>query len=271
MSLVAPLRDQVQRRLEGKVALITGGNVGLGRALALAFAREGADLCLMARSAETLFETARDVEALGRASLAVPGDVSREQDVVQAVQATLDRFGRIDILVNNAGIGGPMAPAIETDLEGWYEVIHVNLTGAFLCAREAMKHMVARRQGVILNIGSIFGKRGYPLRVAYGVSKAGLISLTQTLALEGGKYGVRVNCICPGPIQGDRIERVWRLRSQVTGVPYEAIRDKMIRMAALRRIPLAEEIAAAAVFLASDEASAITGQAINVDAGTEMR
>lgn len=274
MSMVeAQVQLQSRRgpRLAGKVAVITGGGSGLGRIIALAYAREGADVVLAARNEENLQETARLVTAFGRQALPVVTDVSREEDVVNMIAAARREFGRIDILVNNSGNGGPMAPITETDLAGFMDVLGVNLIGAFVATREALKDMVPRRQGAIINVGSIFGKRGYPLRVGYAAAKAALISLTQTTALEGGKHGIRCNCICPGPIQGDRIEKVWRLRAEVNGVPYEVIRDKMIRMAALRRIPEAEEVAEIAVYLASDEAAIITGQAINTDCGSEMR
>ena len=258
-------------RLAGQVAVITGGGSGLGRAIALAYAREGADLVLAARNRENLQETARLVTDLGRLALAVPTDVSREEEVAAMVSAARAEFGRIDVLVNNSGNGGPMAAIVDTALDGFLDVLNVNLVGAFVATREALKEMVPRRQGSIVNIGSVFGKRGYPLRVGYAAAKAALISLTQTTALEAGKHGIRCNCICAGPIQGDRIENVWRRRSQVTGVPYEVIRDKMVRMAALRRIPEAEEVAAIAVYLASADAAIITGPALNTCAGTEMR
>lgn len=258
-------------KLQGQVAVITGGNGGLGQAIAHAFAKEKAHIVLAARNVETLIQVQKELEKYEIQTLAVPTDVSQESAVEDLFRKTLDTFGRVDILVNNAGISGPTCSVVDMDFAAWQETIDIDITGTFLCSRAALKAMIPAKQGNIINISSIYGKRPYPYRSPYAVAKWGMIGFTQTVAEEVGKHGVRVNCICPGPINGSRIERVWKTRAKVRGIPWEAIRDKMLRMAALRRIPEAEEVANLALFLASSDSSGMTGQAINLSCGTEMR
>lgn len=264
-------RRDGRRRLEGKVAVVTGGNGGLGLSIARAFAAEGAHLVLAARTAESLAAAAAACAASGVEAVAVPTDVC-DPDAVEHLLCTAQAsLGRIDILVNNAGISGPTAPLVDLALADWNRTIDVDLTSVFLCSQAALRRMIPAESGIILNVGSIFGKRPYPYRTPYAAAKWALIGLTQSLAHEVGRFGIRVNAICPGPIVGERIERVWSERSRLRGIPMEAIRDKMVRMAALRRIPEAEEVAELALFLASDDSRGMTGQAINLSAGMEMR
>ncbi len=258
--------------LAGRVILVTGGNQGIGRAIALACAAAGADLVLAARTPGTLAESAAAVEALGRRALAVRCDVALESDVTGAVDAALAAFGRIDGLVNNAGIAGPTAPLLETTAAQWQEVFTVNLLGPVLLSRAVLRAMVAQKQGAIVNVASIYGpKRVYPLRTPYAALKAALVALSQTLAHEVGEHGIRVNAVCPGPIAGERIYGVWRRRAERTGESFEAIRAQMEGQAALRRVASAEEVAAACTFLLSDASRGISGQALNVCAGMEWR
>ncbi len=259
------------RRLADRIAVITGGNGGLGLAMAEAFAREGAHLVLAARSEESLARAAANLRAHGVETLAVPTDVGNPEDVERLFERTMQEFGQVDVLVNNAGISGPTAPLHEIGLAEWEQTLSIDLTSAFLCAKAALPSMIARGSGNILNVSSIFGKRAYPFRTPYAAAKWALIGVTQSLAQEVGRYGIRVNAICPGPIAGDRIERVWQERSRRRGIPLEAIREKMLRMAALRRIPDAEEFAELALFLVSDASRGMTGQALNISAGMEMR
>lgn len=257
--------------LQGRVAIVTGGNGGLGGAMAMKFAEEGARVVLAARTLERLKETEDKILEMGSEALSVETDVSDADQVERLVEETLGRFGQIDILVNNAGISGPTKLLADVGLEEWNQTLAVNLTGSFLAAKAVLPHMVQRRTGNIINVSSIFGKRGYPYRSPYSASKWALIGLTQTLAMEVGRHNIRVNAICPGPIQGNRIERVWKERARVRHIPWQVIQEKMIRMSALRRIPLLQEAADLACFLASDQSSAMTGQALNLSAGTEMR
>jgi NAD(P)-dependent dehydrogenase (short-subunit alcohol dehydrogenase family) len=183
-------------QLEGKIAVITGGGRGLGKGIALTFAAEGSDVVIAARTETALKETAAEIEAMGRKCLAIVTDQSVPEQVRNMVDRTLERFGRVDVLVNNAGIGGPTLSVADMDLEAWKQTLAINLTGAMLCTKYILKDdMIPRRSGNIINISSVSGRRGHANRSPYSVSKWGLIGLTQSLALEVGKYGIRVNCI----------------------------------------------------------------------------
>lgn len=257
--------------LEGKVAIVTGGGKGIGRAIALAFAREGADVVVAARTEPALKEVASEIEAIGRRSLALVTDLSDPEQALAMVDRTLEKFDRVDVLVNNSGIEGPMMNVADMDLEGWNHMLAVNLTGAMLSAKHVLsKSMLPRQSGVIINISSISGRKGPATRAAYSSSKFGMIGLTQSLASEGGRYGIRVNCIAPGPVEGDRIERVLGHASRTSGRALEEVMQAMSARLPLGRMVKPEEVAALAVFLACDQSSGITGQTINCDAGLEM-
>jgi len=256
--------------LDGKVAIITGGGYGIGKQIALAYAKLGGKVALAAGTEKAL-ETARaEVEQLGACAIAITTDVSREADCARMAAETLKAFGRIDILVNNAGIAGPTKRVTDVTLDEWREVIDINLTGAWLASRAVLPAMEHQKSGIILNISSGAGRRGYPLRSPYAASKWALIGLTQTLAGEWGDKGIRANCICPGAVEGPRIERVIRARAEAMGLPYERVKAGFASNAALRRMVTEEEVARVAVFLVSELASGITGQTINVDAGNIM-
>ncbi len=258
------------QELKDKVAIITGGGYGIGKQIALAYARHGIKLALAARSEGPLDETRAAVEKLGVRAIALRTDVAKEADCARMVEETIKAFGRVDILVNNAGIAGPTKRLTEMTLAEWREVIDINLTGAWLAARAALPAMAQQKSGNILMISSGAGRRGYPLRSPYASSKWALIGLTQTLAGEWGPAGVRVNCICPGAVEGDRIERVMHARAEALGVPYAQIRKGFESGAALQRIVTEDEIARVAVFLVSDLSAGMTGQTMNVDAGSIM-
>jgi NAD(P)-dependent dehydrogenase (short-subunit alcohol dehydrogenase family) len=183
---------------------------------------------------------------------------------------TLKAFGRIDILVNNAGIAGPTKRITEMSLAEWQEVIDIDLTGAWLASRAVIPHMDKNHTGNILMISSGAGRRGYPLRTPYAAAKWAMIGLTQTLAGEWGQRGIRVNCICPGAIEGDRIERVMRARAESLGQPYEAVRAGFLSGAALHRMATEDEVARVALFLVTSVSAGVTGQTINVDCGSNM-
>ncbi len=256
--------------LANKVAIITGGGYGIGREIALAYGRAGARIVLAARSQGPLAKTRSEIERAGAQALAIPTDVSKENDCKRMVDGALSAFGRVDILVNNAGIAGPTQRVTEMTLAGWQEVIDINLTGAWLAARAVLPVMERQGSGNILNIASIAGRRGFSLRTPYVASKWGMLGLTQALAREWGTCGVRVNCICPGAVEGDRIERVIRARAETLKVPQEAIREEILGPAAMHRMVTEEETARVALFLVSDLSAGMTGQTINVDAGTTM-
>jgi NAD(P)-dependent dehydrogenase (short-subunit alcohol dehydrogenase family) len=258
-------------QLEGKIAVITGGGRGLGKGIALTFAAEGADVVIAARTESALKETAAEIEAMGRQCLPVVTDQAVPEQIRRMVDKTLERFGRVDVLVNNAGIGGPSVSVTDMELEAWNQTLTINLTGAMLCAKYILKDdMIPRQSGSIINISSVSGRFGHANRSPYAASKWGIIGLTQTLALEVGKYGIRVNCIAPGPVVGERIEWAMRKVSQSQGISYEQAVANEVARTALGRMVKPEDVGYLAVFLASDRAANITGQTVNCSAGLRM-
>jgi NAD(P)-dependent dehydrogenase (short-subunit alcohol dehydrogenase family) len=250
------------------VALITGGGRGIGRAIALRFASEGAAVMLAATKREPLEATAAEIrKAGGRAATAVV-DVADEAAVKAVVAATLGELGRLDILVNNAGVGGPTQRVVDMERADWDRTLAVNVTGAFLCSKHAIPHMVARKSGRIVNITSIAGLMGYPLRSPYAVSKWGMIALTRTLAGELGEHGITVNAIAPGAVRGERVEGVIAARAAALGRPAADVeRELFVDPTALKRMVGPDDVAATAAFLASNDAANITGETISVSAG----
>ncbi len=257
--------------LAGKAAIVTGGGRGLGRVIALRLANEGAAVTVAGTSASHLESTAAEIAGQGGRALAMVADVASEAAVAALVQATVTRFGRLDILVNNAGIAGPTAPVAEAPPADWERTLAINLTGAFLCARAAIPHLVAAGGGRILNITSIAGKIGYALRSAYAASKWGMIGLTRSLAIELGPHDITVNAIAPGSTRGERLANVIRDRAAALGsTPDQVEREFFIGQNALRRLVEPEEIAATVAFLCSDEARNITGETLTVSAGFRL-
>jgi NAD(P)-dependent dehydrogenase (short-subunit alcohol dehydrogenase family) len=237
--------------LEGRVAVVTGGGRGIGRVIALRLARAGADLVLAGLSADDLASAGHEAEALGRRALPVVTDVAREESVRALAGRALASFGRVDVLVNNAGIIGPTAPVEDVQREDWDEVLAVNLTGAFLCAKAFLPGMKARRSGKVVNVSSIAGKMAYALRAPYAVSKWGLIGLTLTLAREAGPYNVQVNAVCPGPVEGERMARVIEGRARELGQSVEEVARAYAESTLLKRFVRPEDVADLVAFLAS--------------------
>jgi len=257
-------------KLDGKVAVITGGGHGIGRAIALRFAAAGAGVVVSGTSAEALEQTAQDLEARGARAISVIADVADEAAVEQLIARTIGAFGQLDILINNAGIAGPTAPVTEVKREDWERTLAVNLTGAFLCAKHALPHMIARQSGRIINITSIAGLQAYALRSPYCASKWAMIGLTQTLAEEAGRYNITANAIAPGPVNGPRIESVIRNRAAQMNVSVEEVTRQYVEPTALKRMVEEEDIAALALFLAADEGRNITGETFNVSGGYRL-
>ena len=256
--------------LKDKIVVVTGGGRGLGRVIALACAREGADLVLASRSVEALQETRAEVESFGRQALVVPTDIRHEDSVRNLAEQALTRFGHIDILVNNTGITGPTAPLWEITPAEWEETFAVNVTGAYLCCRAFLPSMIEQRSGSILFISSMTGKRPLFGRTPYAAGKLALVGLARTLAWETGPYGIRVNVVSPGPIEGERVERVIRNQAQAEGISEDEARRRFTSSSPLGRLVPPGDIADAVVFLASDKAASITGEDLNVSAGTAM-
>jgi NAD(P)-dependent dehydrogenase (short-subunit alcohol dehydrogenase family) len=254
-------------RLKDRVAIVTGGGRGIGKAISTAFASEGATVVIAARTSSRIDDTVEEIKSGGGRAKAIQTDLSDEKQVQRLVAQTINDYGRVDVLVNNSGIGGPTVNVVDLRLEDWNEVLTVNLTGSMLCAREVLKDMIARRKGNIINIGSDGGRFGYPMRSPYCVSKWGIIGLTETLAIEVGQYGIRVNCVSPAAVKGERLINVVTGRSRATGVPFEDLMSKITANYSLQRPTEEAEVAAAAVFLASDESSGITGHTLVVNCG----
>jgi len=258
-------------QLEGKIAVVTGGGRGIGKSIAKVFAGEGADVVIAARTEAALKETAAEIEAMGRKCLAIVTDQAVPEQIRNMVDRTLEKFGRVDVLVNNAGIGGPSISVADMDLEAWNQTLTINLTGAMLCAKYILKDgMIPHKSGNIINMSSVSGRFGHANRSPYAASKWGLIGLTQTLALEVGQYGIRVNCIAPGPVEGERIEWAMRKLSQSQGISYEQAVANEVARTALGKMVKPEDVAYLAVFLASEKSANITGQTINCSAGLRM-
>ncbi|OGL00778.1 MAG: hypothetical protein A3E31_10935 [Candidatus Rokubacteria bacterium RIFCSPHIGHO2_12_FULL_73_22] len=246
-------------RLKDKVALVTGGGTGIGRAIALAFGLEGAAVAVSGRREPPLRAVAEAIVAAGGRALAVAGDVTRAADLERVLRAVVDAFGRLDVLVNNAGAVVERAPAGLTSDETWARTLEANLTSAFRASRAALPELV-RVRGAIVNVASVAGLKGTPALAAYGVAKAGVVNLTRSMALDYARDGVRVNAVCPAYIQTD-LNRDYLESLRPTGA-YDAL---------VARHPLGlgrpEDVAWAAVYLASDEARWVTGVALPVDGG----
>jgi NAD(P)-dependent dehydrogenase (short-subunit alcohol dehydrogenase family) len=257
-------------RLQDRVAIVTGGGTDIGRAISLAFAAEGAIVVVAARAASRLNGTVDEIVAMGGRASAIPTDITDQVQVKRMAENTLKEYGRIDILVNNSGIAGPTASVADMELDKWNEVLAVNLTGAMLCSREVLKPMMARQSGNIINIGSEGGRSGFPMRSPYCVSKIGIIGLTETLAIEAGGYNIRVNCVSPAAVRGERIINSSKAKARALGIGYEEVLSRLTRDFSLKRVIEPSEVAAAAVFLASDEASAITGHTLVVNCGLHI-
>ena len=231
-------------KLAGKVAIVTGGGRGIGRAVALALAGEGAAVVVSARTPSEIEEVAQTVRDLGQRALPVQADVSQEGDVAAMVDQTLRVFGRADILVNNAAVNLPDRNVVDLTLAEWNRVLAVNLTGAFLCSKAVLPAMIEQRSGKIVNISSIGGRSGAAGRSPYRAAKSALINFTQCLAAEVKRYGIDVNAVCPG------------------GTDTRMLRD-MDHARGRSGLMRPEEIAAVVLFLASPDSSAITGTAVD--------
>jgi 3-oxoacyl-[acyl-carrier protein] reductase len=244
--------------LNGKIALVTGAAQGIGRDIALGLAADGADVAICDVNLEAAQKTAADIEAKGRKSLAVKANVAASTDVTAMIDQVVEKFGRIDIVVNNAGITRD-GLILRMKEEDWDLVLSINLKGAFLCTKAALKHMTKQRAGTIINIASIVGAMGNAGQANYVASKAGLIGLTKTIAREYANRNVTANAVAPGFID-----------TAMTKALTEQVRAELAKQIPLGRLGSSEDVANAVRFLASPSAAYITGQVIHVNGGMYM-
>jgi sorbitol-6-phosphate 2-dehydrogenase len=266
----------MDKLLQDRIAVVTGGAQGLGEAICHRLAREGAHVIVADINIAGAERVAAEIMAqTDRRAIAVQADVTDEAQVAAMVDRAVQEFGRLDILVSNAGI--LIAEAVdEFPAEKWRAVIEVNLVGYFLCAKHAARVMKAQRSGVIIQINSKSGKKGSYKNSAYAASKFGGIGLTQSIALELAEYGVRVNAVCPGnlldsPLWTQGPNSLFKQYARKWGISEEEVRQKYIDQVPMKRGCTYEDVCNVVVFLASDQASYMTGQAINVTGGQEMR
>jgi len=253
--------------LEGRVALITGASRGIGRAMSERFAREGAAVVCAARSADQVKETAAGICTAGGRAIAIVCDAGVEDDVRRTVAIAVKEFGKLDTLVNNAGDAGPTKAVQDYLVEDWRYTIDSCLTSSYLCIRFAVPEMLKAGHGAIVNISSGAGRRGLPFRIGYCSAKAGQVGMTFGMALELAPHNIRVNCVAPGAVEGERIDRVIAGQAAARGISIEQMRKAMLDHAPLKRMVTANDIVDATVFFCSDMARSISGQVLAVNAG----
>lgn len=260
------------KELEGKVALVTGASRGIGRAISMALAHEGAQLILTGRDLSALNETALLIANLNRgpAPYVSHMDVLNATEIQQCVNSSLELYGHIDILVNNSGVTGKSAPLWELSESEWDEGMDTNLKGAFLVSKAVIPSMIKRNSGSIIFIGSITGKRPLANRSVYAASKLGMVGMMRTLALELGRHGVRVNHISPGFVEGPRLDGVIAQVAKNENVSPEDMNEKWLEMIPTGRFISPENIAQGVLFLASDRSGGTTGEDLNISGGLVM-
>jgi NAD(P)-dependent dehydrogenase (short-subunit alcohol dehydrogenase family) len=256
--------------LQDKRVLVTGGARGIGRELALHMAAAGAQVTVTARSTAAAQETVAAIEELGGVAHAAELDLTSRASIAPALAAAITTMGGIDVLVCNSGVGGASAPLWELTEQEWDEVFDVNVAGAFICAKTVIPHLIAAGAGAVLFVGSMTGKRPLLHRSPYAASKMAVLGLCRTLALDLGPHGVRANVISPGLVGGERLEWVIDKQAAARGLDRDTVRSEMLRDTPLNRFTTAGDVAATAVFLASDAAVGITGEDINVSSGLVM-
>lgn len=259
-------------QLKGKSVVITGPAKGMGRAVSLAFAKEGAHLVLAGRDTAAIEPVAAEAQALGVPALVVACDVTEEAQAAALAARTLAAYGRIDVLVNVAGGSGPIGKTgWETTAAEFNEIVQLNMTGCFNTMRAVLPAMIEAKGGKVVNVGGTFGMRGRAGRMAYSASKWGLRGITKSFALEAGPYGINVNCVAPGMVDGPRFrEKVCADMARKLGIPLEEAMRRHAADYALRRVSTDEDVANACLFLASDVSRQITGVDLPVDGGWAM-
>jgi NAD(P)-dependent dehydrogenase (short-subunit alcohol dehydrogenase family) len=252
-----------------RVAVVTGGNRGIGRAIAVALAADGFAVAVTARDTDAAADTVAAIEAGGGTALALPCDV-RDEESVTTMARDVAGLGRVHTVVANAGIAGPTAPLHEIQLAEWRDCLATDLDGVFLTFRAFVPAMIESGAGSLVAISSMTGKRPLHGRTPYAAAKMGVIGLVRTLAVELGRHGIRVNAVCPGAVAGPRIDDVIRRQAAARGITEDEARLAFTAASPLARLVEANEVAAACAYLASDAAASITGEDLNVSAGVVM-
>ncbi len=259
-------------KLAGQVAIILGAARGIGEAIALTFAREGASLVLVDLDVmkSELEGVARAINQAGGRAIAVVADCTDDRQVNAMVDGTISQFRKIDILINSIGYRGPLVPVQDITEQEWDDVLRINLKSAFLCFRAVVKVMMEQQSGSIVSISGTAGKEGMALRGSLCAAKWGLLGLTQTLAKEAGPRGVRANVICPGGMDEPELREMYAERAKGLGMTYQALEKQVLELTPLRKYAKHEEVAKAALFLASSDSSHTTGESLNVSGGRLM-
>ena len=260
----------MNRQFADRVVVITGASRGIGLRLTTRFAEAGASVVFAARRVEPLRLLEAQLTQEGHRVAAVVADVGRQEDCERLVATAIERFGTVDVLINNAGVSGVQKPCWEIDSAELDEVMRINVNGALSCIRYAAPHMIEKKRGVIVNIGSFTGKRPALNRTVYAVSKMALVGLTRTAALELAQHKVRCNVISPGPVEGERVEEVVARAARAQNLSPEEVRKSFVAWTPLGEMVTEGEICDMVFFLASDSGRHITGQDINMDSGIVM-
>jgi NAD(P)-dependent dehydrogenase (short-subunit alcohol dehydrogenase family) len=246
--------------LTGRVAVVTGAATGIGQVIANTLADAGASVAICDVSADAVETFRRNHPRIA----ALVGDVAKVEDVDALFALAEGQLGMVDVLVNNAGIAGPTARIEDTPIEGWDATLRVNLTGPFLCARRATPSMREAGRGAIINICSVAGRLGFPLRIPYSATKWGLVGMTQTLAMELGPSGIRVNAVLPGAVEGERVRGVIDSLAQSAGITFDQSMENFVSRISMRTMVQPNDIASMVAFLVSDLGRHISGQSISV-------
>ena len=255
-------------KLTGKIAIVTGASQGIGRAITLRLAREGASLVIGDIDVEAAEKVAREVRDGGTEALVMKLDVTKAEEVNKVIGEIVEKFGRIDILVNNAGISS-MALVVDLKEKDWDANVNVNAKGVFLCSQAVARQMIKQKSGKIINNASLAAKRGAPFLGHYSASKFAVLGLTYTMALELASYGITVNAVCPGIVETGMIKREWKWEGDLRGMTADQVREEVLSTIPLGRLAQPEDIAAVVAFLVSKDADYMTGQALNINGGME--
>jgi NAD(P)-dependent dehydrogenase (short-subunit alcohol dehydrogenase family) len=259
-------------KLKDQVAIVVGSGRGIGKAIALTFAQEGANIFLvdLEKLKPELDQVAQEVSRQGGKAIAISADVTDESQVNTMVDEAVRRFGKIDILINSAGLRGPLVPVHEITEQEWDSVHAVNLKAVFLCCKAVLKHMINQKSGSIVSISGTAGKEGMALRGSLCAAKWGVLGLTQTIAKEAGPHGIRANVICPGGMDEPDLRVMYAERAKGLGMEFSELEKNVLELTPLRKYAKHDEVAKAALFLASSDSSHTTGEALNVSGGRLM-